>query len=314
LRKTVALCGNEPEAPRFRLAQLLAEQGRWDEARLEFEPLLAAKPDFAPALLLAARRAHAQNDLDQSISMARRCLDDPRTARSAWFLLGTLLRLKGDAASAEDAVRKAASAPPDEPWADPFEAEAILSRGDPRVLCEKAHPLLAAGKLESAAALIDRLERQHPNYAETWLLVGRLQLLRKNPAAAETAFRKHLELNPQSAQGYFQCGLSLLALERFPDAANAFEQATKLKPDFGPAYFNRGVALARVGDLTNSVPFLRQSLRHNPERLDSYLFLAEVHLRLADFDQAKSILERANSVNPDDPRLKALRARLERAR
>ena len=309
LQKAVRICGNSPEAPRFRLAHLLAEQGRWEEARREFDALLAERPEFAPARLLAGRGALARHDWDKAMELARGCADDPRTARSALVLMATLHRLKGNAAGAAQTLQRSATLPPDEGFGDPYQAEVALLRGDPRGLSEQAHSLLATGYLTEAAAVIDRLRQTHPDYADTWLLAGRLGFLRKDAAAAERSLRRHLELSPRSVQGLFQLGLVLLARERLTEAAEVFDRATKLKSDLGPAYFNRGLALGRSGRNREAMAAFRESLRHNPERLESYLFLADLHLRAGERDSAMALLEEALAIDPNDPRLQALRER-----
>ena len=131
-QRAVQICGNNPEGPRLRLARLLAEQGRWEEARLQYEPLLAEHPDFAPARLLAAKAASAKGDAARGIELAQRCAQDPRTARSAWILLATLYRQAGDMASASQAVQRSAALAADEGFGDSFEAEATRLRGDSR--------------------------------------------------------------------------------------------------------------------------------------------------------------------------------------
>jgi tetratricopeptide (TPR) repeat protein len=310
LEQTVRLCGSSPEAPRFRLAHLLAEQGRWDEARRQYEALLADHADFTPARLLAARDAQRRGELDAAIDLARKCVDDPRTARSAWILISNVSRQKGDTSTATQAARRVASAPPEEAIADQFHAEATLRRGDPRALSEQAHPLLAAGHLNHAAALIDRLQREHPDFADTWLLAGRLEFLRKNLLPAEQFLRKHVEMNPRSAQGVFQLGMVLLAREQWTNAAATFGTAIELKPDFGPAYFNRGLALAHANDGRAAIAAFEQSLRQNPERVESYLYLADLHLRFGERDAALTVLDQAQSLSPNDPRIKSLRERV----
>ncbi|HEY5913459.1 MAG TPA: tetratricopeptide repeat protein [Verrucomicrobiae bacterium] len=310
LQQTVRLCGNSPEAPRFRLARLLAERGRWDEAGDEIKALLAERPDFAPARLLAARSAHARGELDQAAELARSCTDDLRTARSAWILLATVCRQKGDSTGAQQAAQRSVALPEDEGFGDPYEAEANMLRGDPRVLSEQAHLLLAGGHLAEAGNLVDRLNREHPDYAETWLLVGRLHLLKKELGPAEKALRKHLQLNPRSAQGLFQLGLVLLAQERFADAAPVFDRATELKPDYGPAYYNRGFALGRSGQVREAIAAFRESLRHNPEHFEAYVLLADLHLRLGERAAAQAVIDQAEALKPGDPRLLTLRNRV----
>ena len=307
LRRTVQLCGNDPEMPRLRLATILAEDGKWEESEREIQELLRAKPDFTPGWLLRARRAQAQGNIAEGINLARRCIEDPRTARAAVVLLAALYARQGETNSASQLSRRIPSLPSDEPVADTYQAEAARLRQDPRILTEQTHPLLAAGRLKEAEANIQQLIRRHSDYAETWLLVGRFQLLTKDLNSAEQSLRRHLQLDPQSSQGWFQLGLVQLAQERFPEAAQTFLKATELKPDFGPAFYNRGFALARSGDLRGAMPLFREAIRHNPERIDSYLMLAEVYLRLGDRTEALKLLHQAEALNPSHPGLRKLR-------
>lgn len=311
LRRTVQLCGNEPEAPRLRLATLLAEAGRWNEVEPQIDELLRAKPDFGPALLLQARQAQAQGDFAEAIRKARRCVGDPRTTRSALILLSSLYGRQGDTTAASQAAQHAAILPADETVADPYQAEAAVLRIDPRMLTEQTHPLLAAGRLKEAEQLIDRLLREHGDYAETWLLVGRLQLLKKEFAGAEQSLRHHLQLDPQSSQGLFQLGMVQMAQERFPEAAETFLKATQLKSDFGPAFYNRGYALARSGRAQESRPDFREAIRLNPERIDSYLMLADIALRLGERAEAAQRIQQAEALNPSHPGVRQLKEKMQ---
>jgi tetratricopeptide (TPR) repeat protein len=312
LRQTVRLCGNEPEAPRYLLASMLAEMGRWEEARVELQAMLQVKPDFIPAHLLLARRAQALGKLPEAIALARRCTEDWRTARGAWTLLANLDTRQGDAAAAAEATRKAAFVPADGQVADPYEAEAALLRGDPLQIGYQTHAQLAAGKLTEAAPAIERLVREHPNYPQTWLLLGRYQLLRNEFTLAEPSLRHYLQLDPQSSQGLFQLGSVLLSQNRFLEAADVFDQATRLKPDYGPAYFNRAYALARGGRPREALAPFREAIRHNPEHVESYLLLADLLLQLGDKAEAAKLLATAAALKPEDPRLDRLRQRMGR--
>jgi tetratricopeptide (TPR) repeat protein len=310
LRQTVKLCGSEPEAPRLRLAGLLAETGKWTEAGNEIEELLRAKPDFSPARLLSARHAQALGKIDEAIALAQRCTEDPRTAHSANILLASLYRRQGNASAGTEANRRAATLPPDEPVADPFQAEAALLRDDPRILAERAHPLLGSGRLKEAAPLVERLIKDHAGNSETWLVAGRFQLLQKDFSSATQSLQRHLELDAQSNQGWFQMGLAELGQDKFVEAARSFRKATELKPDSGPAFYNLGIALGRGGKFTEAGPAFREAIRHNPERIDSYLMLADIHLRLGETNAAVHSLQQAEPLNPAHPGLLQLRRRV----
>lgn len=312
LQRAVELCGNTPEAPRLRLATLLAENGRAEEARRELEALRRAVPDSAPALLALAQLANARGDFPAALELTERCLNDPRSARGAWSLRSVLLQRTGDTAAARAATDRAATLLPDLPVPDPFEREVRQMRSDPRSLSDQAQHFLLNRQLTNAAPLVEQLLREHPDFAETWLVAGRLQLMQRRFGEAQASLLRHLALRPDSANGQFQLGLALLEQDRLDDAAASFARAVQLKPDLGPAYFNLGVALGRLGHKPEAVASFREAIRHNPERIDSYILLADLLFDLGGRTQAQEIARQAETLNPADRRLIQLRNKIGR--
>ena len=310
LHRAAQLCGTQPDAPRLRLAKLLAEAGRWDAVEQELQPLLRLDPAHGPALLLLAQAAQARGNGSLAIDLALRSVRDPRTARGGWASLAMSYQRQGDADAARQAGEKAASLPPDPLPPDPFETEAALLGGRTRPLSDRAQQLLAGRRLSEATPLIQRLVREHPEFAEGWLLLGRLQLLQGQPDAGEHAILRHLQLEPQSAAGLFQLGLAELNQRRSADAAGAFQRAVELKRDFGPAHFNLGVALARSGRKPEAVASFREAIRHSPEYFDSYLLLGNLLLELGRKEEASKLARQAEVLNPTDRRLPALKEKL----
>lgn len=312
LQRTVSLCGNTPEAPRLRLAALLAENGRGDEARRELETLLGELPDHAPALLKLALLHSARGDTAAALATTDRCLQDPRTARAAWSLRASLYQRGGDPAAARAAAERAATLPPDVPVHDPFESEARQSRSDPRSLSDRAQLFLLNRQLSNAAPLVDQLLREHPGFAETWLVAGRLQLIQRRFAEAEVSLRRHIALETNSASGHFQLGMVLLEQNRLEESAAYFARSVQLKPDLGPGYFNLGVALARQGHKPEAASSFREAIRHNPERIDSYILLADLLFDLGHVSEARDYAKQAESLNASDRRLIQLRNKIGR--
>lgn len=310
LRQAVALCGNEPEAVRLLLARLLAESGQWAEAQGQLEELFRAKPDCAPASLALAQAALARDAVTEAITLAELATKDRRTARAAWSLLGVLQQRRGDTNAAKRASQRAAALPADAPAPEAFAMETSPARSDARDLSDRSQRLLESGRLAEAAPLVAQLVRDHPQFPEGWLLLGRWQLLSTNLVAAETSLRRHLAMEPASVNGLFQLGRALLMLNRFEDAAKTFEQATRLKPDFGPGFYNLGFALARAGQRRAAMPSFREAIRHNPERIDSYILLADLHVQFGERAEAQALLQQAEAINPTDRRLATLRLRI----
>jgi protein O-mannosyl-transferase len=311
LRRTVALCGNEPEMPRLRLARLLAESGREDEARTELEQLLRAKPDSGSARITLAQISQARGEWNEAMSLASACTTNPYTARTAWTMLSALKRRLGDTNAAEMANRRAAAVTPDAAWPDPFEDEVLAWRNDARSLSNRAQSHLLAGRPADALPLVNRLVKEHPDFAETWLLLGRAQYLQNQPGAAEQSLRRFLELDPTSVNGHFQLGMSLMAQQRYPEAVNTFQHTISLKRDFGPAFFNLGFALAKSGKPREAIPAFEEAIRQNPEKIDSYVLLADLHWQLGEPAPAVELANLAERLDPADPRLPALRRKIQ---
>ena len=314
LRRTVDLVGSRPWAPRWRLARALAEQGRWNEARPEIEALLTLEPLPTHALLLAAQDARQQGDFARAVEQARQAASDAATAKPASSLLASLLARLGDHAGAEEAARRARTAPGGDLIPDPFDFEALALREDPTALSEKVHPLMAGGRLAAAAEIVDRMMQEHADYPDTWLAAGRLEILRRDLDKAEAHLRKHLRLEEGSVQGWFQLGMALLGRNQNAEAVEAFGRAVQLKPDLGPAWHNRGLALGRLGRVDEALEAFQQVFRCSPEHVDAYVLAADLQVRRRNAPAALALLDQASRLNPSDPRLAPLRQRAESLR
>ncbi len=269
LQRAVELCGDQTDAPRLRLAQLLAAQGRLDDAERQFKELLRTQPDHALALLERARLSQARGRWDESASYLRGCLANRHTARSAQTLLAAIQQRLGNAAAAQTASRAAAAVPPDEAWPDPYAEEAARYYVGRQAWRDQAEQLLKQGRREEARQLISRLVQEYPDAAEGWLLLGRLQVVLKECRAAEQTLRQGLALDPASVNGFMQLGIALLCQDRYDEAAGAFRTAVQHKPDLGAAHFNLGFALAREGQGSAAIQSFRDAIRCSPEFVDS---------------------------------------------
>lgn len=311
IRRAVELAGAERPELRIRLARVLAESGELAEAQSALEEGLRIAPPHFPTRLALAYIVQQRGDWAKAEEYARTCTQDARTARAAWRLLALCQQRAGNAEAAAEAERQAAQAPHEMKDVEPFEAEVMIARGEPRWMSDRAQDLLRSGQLAAASALIEQLLRRHPEFSETWLLLGRMQLLQKHPAEAEASFRRHLAMEPQSLHGTFQLGRALQEQQKFVEAAEVFERTAKLKADFGPAWFNLAGCLVKLGRKAEAREPLRQAIRHNPEYIDSYIVLADLYAQAGEVDPALDLLNEAAAVNPNDPRVRNLKRRIE---
>jgi Flp pilus assembly protein TadD len=134
--------------------------------------------------------------------------------------------------------------------------------------------LLKAGRPAEAA---EQLRRGLSTQAdpEAWLSVGRrLAIEAKSPQAAEAFFRHAAQLRPDQASARQQFGLNLLVLGRCDEAVRELGEAVRLDPS-------------------------------NPDSLSN---LAYCELKLGRMSAARSHVEAALKVSPDDELARQLAA------
>ena len=311
MQRAVELCHDEPDAPRLRLAQLLAQSGRFDEAERHYQELLRKRPDHPAAHLGLSKISNARGRFQESANSLRAALEDSRTAKTAYLLLSSVQKRLGNEPAAETAARIAASLPPDEQWPDPYLQDASRYKVGEHAWVDRAVQLLKQDRVGEASPLIDRIIKEYPGSAEGWLLLGRLRYQQRDCGGAEQAIRTHLRLNPRSASGYLQLGMALLCQERYSDSAASFQKAVELKPDLGPAYYNLGFVRAKEGKLIEAIESFRQAIRYNPDFAESYITLADLLRQTGHKEEARAELKRALELNPSDRRAERLLERLQ---
>ncbi|MEY2408214.1 MAG: hypothetical protein QOF48_884 [Verrucomicrobiota bacterium] len=310
LERAARLTGTQPDASLVTLAKALGERGRFDEAARPLRLLLEADRGHPMASLELARAALAQNNLEQGASLLAPCATNMFTARPAILLLAQIRLRQGNAESAAALSQRGAAMPRQFDWPDPFLREVQGLRVDRQKLADQVNGLLLQHRLPVAATTLEKLLNLFPEDPEGLLLLGRLKLQEQKYPEAEAAFRRHLVAQPSSLNGLMQLGLSLLHQERWADGAAVLRQAIALKPDFAQAHYNLGHALSRAADSAGSIASYREALRSAPGDAPTHLALAEELARAGRDEEARRELDRAAQLDPNDPRVRELRARL----
>ena len=108
------------------------------------------------------------------------------------------------------------------------------------------------------------------------------------------SFRKADELQPFTAEINYRWGLSLLMLEKWPDAAARFHKATEVDPNHPGAHQGLSHALRRMGQATEAIRFARRAARltkyANPDVL---LTLTDAYAAANRFDEAAEVANKA---------------------
>ena len=287
-------------APRLRVAHLLLELGRADEAEPYLASVLRQQPDEPQALLAKGKLAVARGRDPEALVVLERSARDPQTARASYALLATIRQRIGDAPGAEEASRQAATLPRDPPLADPFinETARLLAGLDANLI--RADRLLKSGNLKEALALNQQIVASYPKSAIGWQMLGQALIEAKDFTAAEKALRRAVELQPDSGEIHFQLGSALFAQGNTGRAAEYFRKTIALRPGYAAAHYNLGHCLLKEGSRTAAIEAFREAIRYEPSYGNAHRQLGAALALEGRFTEALEPLRRAVELDPQD--------------
>lgn len=323
------------EANRYVL-QILIALNRITETADPLKTEIRLAPDAERnAVLAAVPRAYARvSDKKLSSTVVQEGLDtylnNPATAGAAWATVGRMRLAADDSNGALDAAKRgqAADARAEGPamlaleLMDPklAEAEGLVrkylegnAKAQPEFRMAYARALLDAQRYAEAATQLQVVTREKPDFPESWLVLGSLQLQDNQLAQAQASLQRYVALAEQQAaeadrnRGLAQAYLSLSQVaEKRKDFTAAENWLNKIEDasELTAAQTRRASILASQGKLEEGRKLIRQLPERNPA--DARLKLnAEVGL-LRDLKQyrlAHDVLAQALTKTPDEPEL-----------
>jgi Flp pilus assembly protein TadD len=131
----------------------------------------------------------------------------------------------------------------------------------------------------------------NPNdfHAQTQLGIALAGLGRLDEAIA--AFRRAIQITPQSPEAHNNLGNALRERGRFDEAVAACRRALELKPEFPEALVNLGASLAAQGQLEKAIAAYRRALEIKP-------YLPHAHNNLAKCPQRVRPIRRSHRRVP----------------
>lgn len=250
------------------LASALVRAGRNDEARSQFEAALAIDPGTRQALVGLGGLALQEGSLDEALDLLTRAARIEFCEHEVHAKLARLHRRRGDAAGAE--------------------RESLLARAYPE-----------PGTVEDPIrAVVDQVAVS----STAWSKRGLRLMARRQAAEAEDAFRRALDLRPDSVSNNLNLGGALVEQDRVTEGIEHFRGALAIAPQDAEVHNNLAVAYERLGDLDSALDHLAKALAYDPAN-DRALFnrgrVRERQGRLADAD---ADYRRALEINPVNAR------------
>jgi tetratricopeptide (TPR) repeat protein len=326
---------NSREPNRF-LLQILISLNRISEtsAPLKANLLLTPAADRAFAINSIPAAYARTNDKKIAASLVQQALlpylADPATAGPAWTTVSRMQLAAGDLVSALQAAQQAQAAEPNSPGPALIGLELMSSitnpaetlvknyferqpKAPPEVRMGYVRVLLDAQRVADASAQLQIVNRDQPQFAAAWLVLGSLQLQQAQTGLAQTSLERYVALAEQQTdaeqnkRGIASAYLSLAEIaEKRKDFAAAKVWISKIDnaEDMIQAQLRSASILASQGKIEEARELLRNLPETKPE--DARLkLMAEISL-LRDFKKyqlAFDLLDQTAAKFPQEPDL-----------
>jgi len=139
--------------------------------------------------------------------------------------------------------------------------------------------LLDEGDTAAAFDRITRAERESPNSISVVSMLGKVHSARKEFAAAEGAYRKALEMDPESLFALHKMTEALLAQGKYEDALATVLKVLSVVHFFPAAHYQLGVALEGLGDDDRALQSLHTAVKMAPNFPEAHRKLAAIYQR-----------------------------------
>ncbi len=306
----------------YYLGQAYFRKGDMGAAKVAFGSALRVAPGYIPALLALGDLALQERAGDVALQYASQIVSNASWVPEAFIVLGNAQLLKGDLPTAQRAFQQAVDLNPRGP--DGYERlgrilakqgksaeaqklfEESLKRDETFVpaLSALVDENLGQNRPQQARALIERQIQISPQDAGLQLLQGRFCVGQKDYACAEQSFKRAIELEPNSVDGYVALGQLYGVTNRQDEMLQNFARAQQASPEYLPVYIMMGSAYEKRGDYDKAKQAYQEALTVDANYVPAQNNLAWLYVaRGGSVDQALELAQRAQAQRPDDPNI-----------
>jgi tetratricopeptide (TPR) repeat protein len=157
-----------------------------------------------------------------------------------------------------------------------------------------------AGNLDGAIAQSLALQKQFPKTALLYTIQGAAHAQQGDPERAESAFRKSIAIDPNSAQGFNNLGNSLREQGRLAEARKTYLKAVSLNPRFAQALGNLGVVLKEMQKYPQAISRFNQAIEVDANYTEAYRNLGVLHQECDAHSDAITAFKSCLNVAPND--------------
>ena len=281
------------------LATAYAVQSDTEKARGAVQAALRAKPGHAPALIVSARLAALDNDVDGAIALLNQVLTAEPTQERAGVLKGELLLAgKRDVDAAVAAFRQVLSAHP----------KSVAARS------AIVNILFSQQKLAEAKTEFEQLKAAAPQHPETLFFEAQFAFGDKDYKKTREITEQVLKAFPNNVRVLELAGAAEFRMKNYIQAEALLAKALKLAPQQRLSRLLLAQTYLRNGEPNKTLEALKPVLDTGKADGTTLSLAGEAYLQLGDAARSEQAFQAALKAAPDDARVRTSAAMAQMAR
>ncbi len=174
-----------------------------------------------------------------------------------------------------------------------------------------------AGKYDEAVAKFTEVLASVPKCAECYINIGAIQSRKQDWAKAEEAYKKAIEINPDSVESYNGLANVYNAQKKFSEAKAMNAEATKRMPagatgaGSADTYYNQGVIAWNGNDFPKAQELFAAAIKADEKHAEAHFMLGQVNLNLGKLPEAAKEFETYMKLAPTGPNAEKAKANFE---
>lgn len=122
---------------------------------------------------------------------------------------------------------------------------------------------------------------------------------KKSEKGVDQLLKFQLKENLQTAEAYYNFGISLHKKQRLDEAIACYQKVLQLNPNFSMAYYNLGIAYQEKQQLDKAITYYQKALRIDPNLAMAYNNLGIAYQEKQRLDEAIACYQKALQLNPN---------------
>ena len=289
----------DDSAARTRLAYVLLDLGRFEEAAAECRRILELDPNHSAALFGLGRVEFEGGNFENALRRFTEALEGQPAGSAIHHRIGLALRRLGRREEAADHLARNKQIPVT--YADPlYSALQVLN------VSRKAHfargaEAMRTGDPALALAAFEAALRALPNDPETLFNVAMALMDLGDKPAAERRLREAIALDPAYREPHYNLAMMLAERNDLDDAERHFQKAVEIDPDDLDSRTKWADTLARLGKTGKAVEILTAVLAVDAALPAAQLALGAAQQADGDTEAARAALNRVLEAAPGAP-------------